>query len=303
MKLINPEIRIETTNRCNGNCVICPRDKMTRPIVTMDSAQFTYLIVQARDLGAKVVSPFGFGEPLMDTDIVENIRACTVLRLKTFITTNASLLTVDLAHDLLNARLSKIRFSMHGRGINYELVHRNFDFVEVMRNINTFLKINETRHENACVTAVTVIPMHGERIEDIRDFWQGKVDEVEIWRPHNFSVGKDYRQGKRVKKTCGRPHSGPVQIQADGLMVACCFDFNGELVLGDTHKESIEDILKGAKYNELRKRHETGDLAGLICESCDQLFKYDKSPLLYSSVDESREIGKTSSTKFKLKEM
>ena len=275
---------------------------MTRPIVPMDHIHLLGLICQAEILGAETISLFGFGEPLLDPTVVWGIKHCTSFKLKTFITTNASLLTVDLAHSLLDAGLSKIRFSMHGRGINYELVHRGFDFIEIMRNINNFLRINETRYDNACTTAVTVIPMHGEAIVDIRDFWEGKVDEVEIWRPHNFGEGKSYRQGKRVKKTCGRPHSGPVQIQSDGLMVACCFDFNGELVLGDTHKESVEDILKGDKYSELRKKHETGDLEGLICESCDQLFEYDKSPLLYSSVDKDRKIGRTSSTKFDLEE-
>lgn len=298
MKLKNPEVRIETTNACNGSCVVCPRDKMTRPIVTMDNEHFIDLIVQAKVLEAENISPFGFGEPLMDSSIEVKLKHCRDFELKTFITTNASFLAVDLSHDLLNAGLSKIRFSMHGRGVNYELVHRCFDFVQIMRNINNFLQINDDR----CVTAVTVIPMHGERIEDIRDFWEGKVDEVEIWKPHNWVYGKKYREVARKKKSCGRPHNGPIQIQSDGKVVPCCFDYDGRMILGDTHKQTLEDIIKGEKYEQLRAHHEAGIFAGLPCETCDQLNIEKESPLLYSSVDEDRKIGRTSSTKFDLEE-
>jgi len=103
------------------------------------------------------------------------------------------------------------------------------------------------------------------------------------------------------KKTCGRPLNGPIQINADGKMMVCCFDFDGKLTVGDTYKDSIADILKGDKFNEIREKHRTGNHTGTICEMCDQLNE-DDDPLIYSSRDPDREIGKTSSTKFKLKE-
>jgi radical SAM protein with 4Fe4S-binding SPASM domain len=103
------------------------------------------------------------------------------------------------------------------------------------------------------------------------------------------------------KKTCGRPFNGHIQINADGKMMVCCFDFDGKLTVGDTYKDSIADILKGDKFNEIREKHKTGDHTGTVCEKCDQLNENDH-PLIYSSRDPDREIGKTSSTKFKLKE-
>jgi sulfatase maturation enzyme AslB (radical SAM superfamily) len=264
MKLINPEVRIETTN------------------------------------GATLISPFGFGESLLDSGIAKKVEYCTRLNLKTFITTNATLLTIQLIHDLLEAGLSKIRFSLHGRGKNYELVHRGFTYVETFRNVSNFLQINKVKFDSACTTCVTVIPMHGERVEDIVEYWEERVDEVEVWKPHNFSIPNRYRKGKRVKKTCGRPERGPVQIQSDAKIIPCCFLINNEIVLGDTRKNSIEDILKGEKYEELRESHRTGDLEGLVCECCDQLLEEKESPLLYSSRDLGRKSGKTSSMKFDL---
>jgi len=296
MNLINKEVRIETTNFCNAKCIMCPRDEMTRPRVTMGYDHFTDLVTQAYEMGATLISPFGFGEPLMDKDIVDKIAFCSRMGLETFITTNASLLTLDMGRALLDAGLSHIRFSAHGTFLNYERVHKGLSFIKFMRHVFNFIKV---RRDLPCKIDVTVMPMNGESIEDILNFWEGKIDDIEIWKPHNFGV-KDYRSGERKLKTCGRPKVGPIQIQADGKVIPCCFLTNGEIILGDTYKNSIKDILRSEKYQELRWKHETGDLTGLPCETCDQLMIQETSPLLYSSIDS--EINKTSSTKFNLLE-
>lgn len=298
MKLLNKEARIESCNSCNSACTICPREKMTRPIVTMSFWQFWSLVDQAKALGAETISVFGYGEPLLDQDITGKVAYCTKQGLKTFITTNASLLNTNMAYGLLRARLSHIRFSVHGFYDNYEKVHRGLKFNDVMRNITNFSKINKVQFDHACKMDVSVIPMHGETVDEITKFWGKIVDDIEIWNPHGWAGGRSYRELKRRLKSCGRPFNGPIQIQADGKMIICCFDTNGELTVGDTNKESIEDILKGERFNEIRRKHAEGDLTGLICNMCDQLNIEDTSPLLYSTID--NEINKTSSTKFKL---
>lgn len=272
---------------------------MTRKKTIMPNEHFAYLVDQAKDLGAKTISVFGYGEPLMDPGIVEKIRYCKEKGLDTFITTNASLLSLQMSFDLLKAGLSHIRFSVHGIWDNYEKVHQGLKFDKVSRNIANFMAIKLKRYPFVRV-GVSVIPMNGEDIEAIKDHWKGF--ELEIWKPHNWLNGRNYRRlTKKRKKTCGRPQSGPVQIQADGKVIPCCYITNADIILGDTYKKTIKEILKSDAYNELRQKHTTGNLAGLVCNSCDQLNIGD-SPLLYSTIDSSCEIGKTSSTKFKLKE-
>ena len=302
MKLINTEVRIENTNFCNANCVICPREKMTRKKVTMSNRHFNILVEQAVELGAETISVFGYGEPLMDRGIINKIAYCTKRGLDTFITTNASLLNCEMQTLLFKAGLKKIRFSCHGVYQNYDKVHKGLRFEDTVRNITNFIAKSRNRFKGQCTIALTVIPLHGETIEEIRKFWEYGVDELEVWRPHGWGGKKDYRDKSKVrKKTCGRPHNGPIQIQADGKVIPCCFLTDGEVILGDTHKNTIKEILKGTAYKKLRKQHHTGDLSGLPCETCDQLNVGD-DPLLYSSVDSSCSIGKTSSTKFNLEE-
>jgi len=301
MKLINPEVRIENTNFCNANCIICPRDQMTRKKVTMSNRHFNILVEQAIELGAKTISIFGYGEPLMDRGIINKVAYCTKRGLDTFITTNASLLGVETQTLLLKAGLKKIRFSFHGVHKNYDKVHKGLRFDDSVRNFTNFVSKNRVRFGGQCKVAMTVIPMNGESIEEIRKYWEYGVDELEIWQPHGWGSPEFRGITKERKKTCGRPHVGPVQIQADGKVIPCCFLTDGEIILGDTRKNTIKEILKGDAYKKLRKQHSAGNLKGLPCDVCDQLNIGD-NPLLYSNVDSSCSIGKTSSTKFNLEE-
>jgi len=297
MGLVNPEVRIENTSICNAMCVICPREKLRRRKCTMQNSHFFDLVTQAKELGATHISVFGYGEPLVDPQLPEKVAFCSKMGMETFITTNAALLKPRVRKALLDAGLTHIRFSAHGFFENYEAVHRNLKWNVVSKNIVDFLI-----HRGKCKASVTVIPMHGEPIDEIRNFWEPMVDWLEIWKPHNWTDGREFRTPVKRKKSCGRPINGPIQIQADGKMIVCCFDYNGVLEVGDTYKNTIAEILRGGKFNAIRKRHKKGDLTGLICDTCDQLDNKE-SPLLYSSRDVSREVGCTSSTKFKLKEI
>jgi len=258
------------------------------------------LVNQAVNLGADTISIFGYGEPLLDTGIDKKIAHCSDLGLFTFITTNASLLKTDVSNQILKAGLSKIRFSVHGVHDNYSKVHRGLNWDVVSRNISNFLAMNKIKYSGQCKTSVSVIPMNDESVDDIRSIWENHVDELEIWQPHNWGGVKQYRSlTKDRKRTCGRPEKGPVQIMADGQMIICCFDFDGKMVVGDTYKNTIEEILKSEQYNFYRENHKLGIHEKTLCDTCDQLNIGD-NPLLYSSVDSSLSIGKTSSTKFGL---
>lgn len=300
MNLINTEIRIETTNKCQLSCVMCPHDQMTRKQTTMAYSKFCDLVEQAKDLGAELISPFGFGEPLIDPTIIDKVEFCTYLGLDTFITTNARALNTNMAYGLLNAGLTRLRISAHGLFEDYDEIHKGSSFALLTRNVFNFIKANEVRHDKACKIDVTVIPQNGASPDSFVKFWRGKVEDIEIWAPHNWGPKMNYRKATDKKlKTCGRPERGPIQIQADGTVIPCCFLTDSEIVLGDTYVDSIEDIVKGERFNELRRKHESGDLTGLACETCDQLF-VGESPLLYSTID--NEINKTSSIKFNLLE-
>ncbi len=299
-KLINKEARIENTNLCNAHCVMCPREKMTRPKVTMRWKTFCDVVCQCVDLGVETASVFGYGEPLLDNNLGMKIGYCSEKGLNTWITTNGSLLSQNIGFDLINNGLKNIRFSVHATSFyNYKKIHRGLDWLTVFGNIGNFLKINN-KMGHPVTTHMTVIPMNSEPIPVIRKMWEEYVDFLEIWKPHNWGIKKDYRNISPKKKSCGRPFSGPIQIQSDGNVIPCCFLMNGEIVLGNVNDSPLIDILNGEKYEDLRQMHKTGKYKNVPCETCDQR-NIDQS-LLYSNRDPSLTVGKTSTTKFNVEE-
>lgn len=295
-KLINTEIRIENTNLCNAHCVICPREKMTRPKTTMCWGVFCNLVDQAVELGAKTVSVFGYGEPLLDKNLEEKIGYCSDLGLNTWLTTNGSVLSMQRSFDLLNAGLKNIRFSIHAvTPLQYEKVHRGLKWLDTIRNVANFLHINK-RAGNPVTTHLTNIPLAGEDTEQIRETWESSFDFLEIWKPHNWGGKKQYRRSNPGIRSCGRPFSGPVQVQSDGSVIPCCFLTNAEVVLGNINNDPLLTVLMSDKYEQFRDMHRIGDYSSVPCETCDQR-NIDDKPLLFSNRDPDKKIGKTSTCK------
>ena len=302
MKLRNPEIRIENTTLCNAHCIMCPREKLTRPLTTMCNGLFAYILEQAVELGATDVTVFGYGEPLMDPGLADKIALATDKGLTTHLTTNGSLLDIEKIHDLLDAGLKNLRFSIHATvPVKYMRVHRVLDWLEVWRNFGNFGKLNELRGR-PCKVHLSVIPMHGETVSEIRATWERYVDFLEIWRPHNWAYGRRYRRIRPEKISCGRPFNGPIQVNADGKVMVCCFDFDARMTVGDLNLEPLEAVIKGERFERIREAHRTGRLDGLPCAGCDQLNRESKDILLYSSRDPERRLGLTSTCKMPVEE-
>jgi len=301
-KLINPEARIENTNLCNAKCLMCSHDSMTRPKGIMPIDIFRRLVIETKKLGARLISIFGFGEPLIDQELVDKIQICWDLDLETFITTNGAFCSWQKMFDLFTAGLSHVRFSVHGiEADNYETVHKGLNFDNAMTNIFSAIQLRNSFFPDRKIS-ISVIPMNNESVDEIKNSWDlTSIDYLEIWRPHNWATKKQFRKKSNNRRSsCFRPVKGPLQIQWDGKVIPCCFLTNAELVLGDAHKQTLEEILKGDPYEELRERHRKGDLKGLPCYDCDQRNIKDESPLLYSSRDKDRKINMTSSLKFSL---
>jgi len=90
--------------------------------------------------------------------------------------------------------------------------------------------------------------------------------------------------GQKVR-TCGRPLNTPLQVQVNGTVNMCCFDFNGQLELGDLKTESLKEIFSSPVFKKIVKHHTTGDFrkSGLICEDCDQRNADKSDVLVYDS--------------------
>ena len=285
MKLQHPEVRYEVTDHCNAHCIMCPREKHTRAHGIMDNGNYSASINEIVELGAQQVVLTGFGEPMLDKHLEYKIEYAKRKGLRTYIITNGSALTENRAYLLLMAGLDEMRVSFYGMSPEtYNAVMRGLEYDKTVKALMQFLAIRDSL-EIPCKVQLSylVLPENEKDVQAFKDFWEPKVDYLEVWKPHNFGDGKDYRKRMGIKKTCGRPEHGPLQIQWSGDVIPCCYDYNNQIVLGNAFEQSIPEILNGRDYRALRDAHKKGEFYRFpYCDQCDQLLEH-KDALVYSN--------------------
>ncbi len=289
---INNDMRFEVTTKCNYNCIICPREKITRKMETMSLGLFKEIFDKiTSESGQYDTLTFpGMGEPLLDETLKDKIVYAKGknIKLSVLLLSNGFLLTPEKFRELEDSGLTSVRVSLYGNDpVSYTRVHRTKNhnsFNIVKQNLLEICRIKKTA--KLLLTFNVVDGFNDSVTNDWIEFWKEKVDLVEVWRPHNWVDGREYRKTQAKKlNTCGRPLKGPLQIQVDGTINMCCFDFDGKLTLGDLKKQSLKEIFNSALFNKIKECHRIGDFRrnGLICGNCDQR-NLDKSDvMLYNS--------------------
>jgi len=281
--LRHPEVRYEVTDHCNAVCIMCPRDKHEngRPHGIMDPEKYKRSIDEIVALGAKKIVLTGFGEPLIDRTLEQKIAYAKSKNLNTYIITNGSLITRARAKSLIEAGLDEMRVSFYGmRPETYNVVMERLDYHVATSNLLGFLEERASRGMKKPKLELSYLVMKENEsdVEPFKEFWEPRADAIEIWKPHNFGDGRSYRerhQALEMKTTCGRPENGPLQIQWNGEVIPCCYDYNNQIILGNAFEAPVLDILNGEKYRLLRWAHRNKEFKLFpYCDQCDQLLPH-----------------------------
>ncbi len=271
------KIRIETTNRCNLECVTCPLNwkDYTRKKETMSVDLFKRIINEASNFRPKpsVVLYIG-GEPLMNSRIIDMIDIAKDEGLYCTLNSNAALMTEEISHRLIASKIDQIEFSFDDlTKEEYEAMRINANYDVTLENIRRFLDIKSSQGATFPRVVITGIRMKDkdlvESVEEImpseryRSLFDGHDVRLSVYYAHKWSKGKN---------SSFRPCRFPIMdfnILSNGLCVPCCYDLNGDFVLGNLNESSILEIWNNAEYRSLRKkmilgrRHEIG-----ICGKC-----------------------------------
>ncbi|MFH1798505.1 MAG: radical SAM/SPASM domain-containing protein, partial [Candidatus Omnitrophota bacterium] len=303
----NNDMRIEVSTKCNYNCVICPHGKLTRRKETMSYELFREIVDKIlRETKQYTTLTFpGMGEPLLDETLDEKIKYVKNLKpeIEILMLTNGYLLTPERFKSLEELGVTSIRVSLYGHDAEtYSRVHgvKNKETFEMVKQ--NLIKICEIKNKTQLLLTFNVVEgVNDNMLENWIDFWARKADLVEVWRPHNWVDAKKYREVQGVKlKSCGRPFNGPLQVQVDGTVNMCCFDFDGKLTIGDLKTQTLKEIFSSPLYEKIKKCHESGNYkqSGLICENCDQRNSKKSDVMVYNSKFDINERVKMLSTTY-----
>lgn len=295
------EVRFETSTLCNYKCQFCPHHiSFSRKKEIMSYDLFISLLEKVKEQLPQITecTISGFGEALLDKDIINKFVYAKYNGYNIHLLTNGSRLTEENIDDLLLMGINDIRISLHTLNThNYMSITKakEKDHYHVVNIIDYIVNHKNKKKTNLIITADIVKENEGD-VQELIDELSEKVDVLEIWKPHNWSDWANYRNGRKKKTTCGRPWNGPIQIQVDGTVNMCCFDYNGKLTLGDLKTQTFSEIENGEMMQKIRSLHKGSEEKNLICEKCDQLYDLKDIVIYNSKFDSQDRIGKLSTT-------
>ena len=263
---------IELTNRCNLNCPFClvgqqndkeitAHDELDRNMGGMDIDLCKKIILDAKKFGIKEINLTFQGEPLMYKRkwFLELVRLCKQEGLKSIVYTNGLLLDPEYSRSIINAGMEEIRFSVDGITQEvYELNRVGGKFEKVYNNMKDFVKISKEEkskikliwqfivlrnNENQITKAKAMANEIGINLE-LKTF----AESVPESAPKNIN----YRRKLRPLP-CTDIYT-QLMVYWNGDVVSCCYDLEGDQVMGNLNSNSIKEIWHGEKYNNFRKR-------------------------------------------------
>ncbi len=267
---------IEPTNKCNLNCIMCPREKLKRKQGIMSMELYKKVVDEASELGISYIRLNRFGEPLLHPQIFEMAKYAKEKGLKNVgFSSNGVLLTKKKAKELLDSGMDYVNFSIDSLNPEtYKNIRIGATLKPTLNNILYFLKLKKEGNYKkpfVSISALDIDSNHDE-IEDIKKFWRDKVDEVVIQTFVSYEGGEKLSDVKFIKKhACNQPFERLMILQ-DGKVIVCCDDFNGKILVGDINKESIKQIWNSKRVKKIQKiqlKHEFEKIPA--CVNCDSL--------------------------------
>lgn len=277
------KVYIEITNVCNLNCSFCPTTRRLPKL--MDVENFKHIIQEVKPFTDYVYFHL-MGEPLLNPYLESFLRTCFENSIKVNITTNGTLLNKNEGI-LLNApALRKVSISLH----SFEANENNDVLGNYIDNVVAFIK-NAVQKGVICELRLWNMDngelkgnnaMNSEIIKKLQEAFQPDFDlEPAIEKQANIKLGNRLfvhraeifewpdidRQSINEEVFCYglRDQFG---ILADGTVVPCCLDSEGNIPLGNVFKEPLEDILHSERASRIYEGFSGRKAVEELCRKC-----------------------------------
>jgi MoaA/NifB/PqqE/SkfB family radical SAM enzyme len=288
-----PAVGLELTNFCNLSCPEC---------VTGASALRRTMGFMETDLYEKILSELSpwllnanlyfQGEPMLHPDFFKFLDAARGIR--TTVSTNGHFLDMESAARIVASGLRVLIVSLDGTDADtYSVYRRGGDFNKVMEGLENVSKEKIRQGRGPDLRIQFLVGKHNEhQMEEVRLI--AKKIEAQVvfksmqvigesghdnWMPtdKHFRRYEETESGFQVRRTrhfvCKRAWMNPV-VSCDGLVFPCCFDKNGDHIMGDIKIQTFREIWHGRRFYLFRKELLEGRKDIAICKNCIEGLKY-----------------------------
>ncbi len=279
---------IEITNICNLNCDFCPKHHRDKRQLTIE--EFDLLTDKIR---GKVYFLYFhlMGEPLLHPLLPQFISMARAKGFKTVLTSNGTLL--HRAMNLLDMLPHKIQLSLHSHESNAQ--GRLASYMQEVMQFAT-----QAAERGTCV--VLRLWNKGGRDKENKDViqhiehyvpkpWKERPDGFRLcdnlylefdrkfeW-PTEISLNENKKRINASSNDTGTPRKKQeyfckallkqIGVLADGSLVPCCLDHDGDVVLGNLLQQSLEEILSSPRAKALVEGFQHHAATEALCRNCE----------------------------------
>jgi len=270
-------IYLEITNICNLNCSFCSPLKREKRFMSL--SEIEEVLIKLKCTGAHIY-PHIKGEPLMHPHFKEFALLTKKYGYSLNVTTNGVFL--DRHRDTLLTLPRQVNISVHALTDGQikdkeEYLAKLLCFVKLAQNKkspNVSLRFWTEKKEELSDETYELINYFARAFnkELPKKITKGRntlklSDNIYISLMNKFEWPDKEATKERSIGSClgGREMLG---ILADGTVVPCCLDGNGEINLGNIFNENLENILKKERYLKLNAGFTGGCISEELCRKC-----------------------------------
>lgn len=273
------KVYIEITNICNLSCSFCSHsNKQKREMTTKE---FEHILKEI-DNYTDYVYLHVKGEPLLHSNLDGILALCEKYHKKVNITTNGTLIINKIDTLLKYKCVRQINFSLHSENNYPNYLENTFYATEKLATekyiVYRFWTMNNNNLDKKSTAIVDKIikyfKLSPEVVEKIYNDKNIKIlENVFINKQDQFiwpNINNDYYQEEGYCHAL-TTHIG---ILADGTVVPCCLDSEGEISLGNIFSTSFSSIITSSKFITILNGFRNRRVTEKLCQHCSFKSKF-----------------------------
>lgn len=282
-----PAISFELTNYCNLKCPECPSGsgKMKRSKGFMPLDLFSRVIDETKS-GLFNINLYFQGEPMLHPEFFDFLEKCRDIY--TTVSTNGHFISDSNAARIVCSGLNKLIISVDGLDQEtYSRYRVNGNLARVLQGLNALAKAKmHNSSEIRIVIQFLVNRINQGQVSKITNLARELKVELALksmqlsddtskdyWLPSGKAfrryrkAGDKYLIRNHLPRRCLRAWFNPV-ITWDGKVLPCCFDKDGEYLMGDLYRNTFREIWHGQQYEAFRNMILAGREKIEMCQNC-----------------------------------
>jgi MoaA/NifB/PqqE/SkfB family radical SAM enzyme len=277
-----PSVEIELTSVCNANCVMCPRDTLSRyrGARHMEAKTFYELCSKLQNKNIPTFEVCGIGEPILHPNCLEFVRHLKKKNPNTEIIffSNGTAISPRYAHLVATAPIDCLAVSIHSSDAELRRKICNSSMADnILQNLGEFLLLVKKESNRMKIRLGQVLCPESPVPDQGLMEWAGRhgvgYNSWEAWSRAGHVHGE---QPKENQPLCRRrafknisPHrcheyERTTFVTYEGDVLACCCDFANETTEGNLLSDSFEYIV-GKRNGKMASRQPLSR----ICWRCD----------------------------------